>query len=784
MKVLRSITFFIPIKRGLEWAASFVDMFHKQMLTSILPPLGFAPKTKGRCENWKPNKGKFKTPFTLETVFGPDSGLEDLILFTKSRGVEFESLEEDQKETWKNSWRENRVLCGYLVVAVVFPSYLKKRIKLREAETHWVNLDSNTSKGKAKLEQRRICLGMVESMKASSCFRGTSDMIHPEVLVNEFLGLPKDNDEGVVFFKQRDFARDTSKNSSAHASCAAILSHLWFVTTILGRPCSLDSVVIPIRGEEMSRLEELGICGKVTAFPVDWKTDIFPKLPGYLHTKVAGLFLERLTSDSYLDEYPSDAFLLYKAKMKNSRDKIHPGSKQAAYNLAVVPCFDTLLSRTNTCDLDALDVSAIAIEFGQETAQNVRSTESVGVFSASMGRKMNEAIKLFSEEHVLVRRFVNNRLKVDMCKDPGGIKKKLAGGRLLDPRILSNVDAVKGMITMISERTWNPIKRVVFNLVESLDPGMNEEEMCKVFFEVGGGSDEEEDFQRRARKLGVTTTDISNVCFLLCLTMSFQRSQVLRDSLVREYIPTREGFGYTLSLERALKTSGADNSGYAPCREFELTPSQSMMVHFIKLAGGRKGDDTLLINERGGRMTQNNLGARYRSIGKAFLGISSLSPHAMRTFFASWAVDSGAVEQKNLNELGSFLQVSSKTLSTAYVASSTNTEAHKIGKRVFESVTNPGASGSRKVSKGEPAGDFDTESRPKGRLLAKARDVFKEDILKSVARYKNANGCFKALVEQRRNGFLQKNDRWFEFKNSFFLDEDAKFFARFVQSRM
>ena len=745
------------------------------MLTSILPPLGFVPKLENTTP--KPNKGKFKTPFTLETVFGPDPGMEDLVSFTKSRGVDFESLTEDQKVVWRTSWRENRVMCGYLVVAVVFPSYLKRRIKLRDAETHWVNIDATTPKGKAKLEQRRICFEMVKMMKASSCFKGTSDIVHPDVLIQDFLGLPKDNDEGVVFFKQRDFAREASTNSSAHASCAAILSHLWFTTTILGRPCSLDSVVIPIRGEEMSRLEELGICGKVSSFPVDWQSDVFPKLPGYFHDTFAGLFLERLTSDTYLDEYPSDVFLLYKAKMKSSSTKVHPGSRQGAYNLAVIPCFDTLLSRTNTCDVNALDVSAIAIEFGDDAAKNVRRTESVGVFSASMNLKMNEAIKFFSEQHALVRRFVNNRLKVVQAQDPGGIKKKLAGGRLLDPRIPSNVHAVKEMIRTISDRTWSPIKRVIFKLVESLHPDMVEEEMCELFLEV----DEHEEFKRKATKLGVTMADVSNVCFLLVLTMSFQRSQVLRDSLVREYIPTREGFGYTLSIDRSTKNSGADNSGYAPCREFDLTLSQSMMVHFIKLTGVRKGDQGLLVNERGGEMTQNNLGARYRSIGKAFLGISNLSPHAMRTFFASHVIDSGKVEQRDLNELGSYLQVSSKTLSSAYIASSTNTEAHKIGKRALGDVMDSGGSRAPKMSKG---GTFDTETRPRGRVLAKARDIYKEDILKSVKKYKNSNECFKALVEQRRNGFLQKKDGWFEFQNSFFADEDAKFFARFVQSRM
>lgn len=771
-------------KKGLEWVRMCKNYFTK-MLTSILPPLGFVPKTEGfpnDTSNQKLNKTKFKTPFSLETVFGPDPGLEDLVLFTKSRGVVLESLDEDQKVMWRTSWRENRVLCGYLVLAVVFPSYLKRRIKLREAETHWVNLDGESPKGKTKLEQRRICLRMVESMKASSCFRGTSDIIDPQVLVRDFLELPKDNDEGVVFFRKRDFARDTSKSSSAHASCAAILSHLWFVTTILGRPCSLDSVVVPIRGEEASRLEELGICGKVTAFSVDWGNDVFPKLPGYFHDKNAGLFLERLTSDSYLDQFPSDAFLLYKAKVKNSRDKIHPGSKQAAFNLAVIPCFDTLLSRANTCDINALDVSAIAIEFGDDAAKRVRSTESVGVFSASMKLKMDEAIKLFSEEHTLVRRFVNNRLKVDMCKDPGGIKKKLAGGRLLDPRILSNVDAVKGMIKTISDRTWLPIKRVIFKLVESLDPDMKEEEMCEAFLLVKGGG--AEDFQRRAKKLGITAVDVSNVCFLLCLTMSFQRSQVLRDSLVREYILTREGSGYTLSLERALKTTGADVNGFTPCREFDLSPSQSMMVHLIKLVGGRKGDQTLLINERGGNMTQNNLGARYRAIGKAFLGISNLSPHAMRTFFTSHVIDSGKVAQRDLNELGSYLQVSSKTLSTAYIASSTNTEAHRIGKRALGDVINSGASVSRKMTKGHPESSFDTASRPKGKLLGKARDIYKERILDSVKGYKNIGECFNALVEQRKQGYLDKKHSWFEFRNTFFSDEDTKFFTRFVQKRM
>ena len=741
------------------------------MLTSILPPTGFIPKTDVSVGEAR-TKAKFKTPFTLETVFGLDPGLDDLTLFTLNRGVNYKTLSEEHKRLWKRSWRHNRVLCGYVVFAVVFPAYLKRRIKLRDAETHWVNLDDSTLKGKSKLEWRKKSMEMVESMTASSCFRGTSDLIHPGVLARDFLGLNK-TDEGVLFFTERDFAR-TSKNSSAHASCAAILSNLWFVTTVLGRPCSLDSVVVPIRGEEMSRLSHLGISGKVSAFPVDWQSDVFYKLPGYSHEKIAGLFLERLTSDSYVEVCPSDVFLMFKARMKGDSENVNPGAKSSAYNLVVVPCFDTLLSQTDTCQIDALDISAIALDFGQEAARQVKSTESVGVFSASMGLKMNETIKLFSEKHLLVRRFVNNSLKIKQAQDPGGIKKKLSGGRLLDPRVSVNVDAVKDMIRQISVSSWSPIKNVIFKLVEELNPDMDESEMCRKFLEVG------EEFRRKAKCLGVTKIDVSNVCFLLCLTMSFQRSQVLRDSTVREYIPTRNGVGYTLSIERAVKTTGASVDGYAPVREFELTASQSMMIHFIKIVGDRRGDENLLVNERGGNMTQSNLGFRYRAIGKAYLGVPNLSPHCMRTFFASHVVDSGLVTESEMSEMGSFLQVSAKTLRTAYVASSTNTASHKVGKRALGFVMDSGSK-SNKIPR--PAANYDTESRPKGRQLAKSRDVYKESILASVSRHKDAKECFKALVDRRREGCLGQKDEWFEFRNSFFSDDDGKFFVRFVQSR-
>lgn len=740
-----------------------------KMLTSILPPTGFVPDTEvDQSEICA--KIKFKTPFSLDTVFGGDPNLDDLRQFVMSRGkLEYDLLGEEDKTLWRTSWTENRILCGYLVMAVVFPAFLKRRIKLKDAQSHFVTIDQDTQKGRVKMEQRYKCLQVLKSMKASSCFRGTSTMICTEVRVVDFLGLSL-KDEGVIFFSQRDFVK--SKNSSAFASCSAILSHLWFVTTILGRPCTLHSVVVPVKSHEMDKLKCLQISGKISKYPLNWKSDVFPKLPGYLHKHVAGLFLEELTSDSDIDVYPCDVFLLYKTK-----SVVNPASKCSAHNLVVVPCFDILLAESATCDLDALDITSIALEYGDKAAVEIKNTEAVGLFEVSMARKMKEAIKKISENHALVRRQVNNRAKVIQCQDPGGIRKKLSTGRILDPRIKKNVDAVKDMIGQISSTTWSPIRRLLIKIVEGLAPDMDEEACCKRFLQVG----DEESIHQKAKNHGVTMVDVSNVCFLLCLTMSFQRSQVLRDSTVREYVTTREGSGYTLSLNREIKTTGADSNGYSPVREFDLTHSQSMMVHFIKLVGKRKGGQKLLVNERGGDMTQSNLGLRYKAIGKSFLGISNLSPHAMRTFFATHAVDSGAVDEKDLNEFAAYLQVSAKQLSTSYVAASTRTKSHRIGKRVLGDVMNSGSEVNK--TKFAKTNNFDIEIRPKGKQLAKARDAYRSDILSTVARYSNPSVCFKNLVDQRKEGCLQEKDLWFEFPKTFFLDVDIKFFVRFVQSR-
>lgn len=737
------------------------------MLTSILPPESY--KTANEFHVESNPKTRFKTGYTLENVFkSTDPPISDLRLFVNSRGVDYESLDENEQTLWSTSWTMNRILSGYLVYAVVFPCYLKRRIKLRDAGVHWITLNTSTPKGKSKSEDRLCCHEIIQNMTAQSVFRGTSDMIESSVLVKEFLGL-SDDDEGDIFFKYRDFTPST-RTSSAYSSCSAILSHLWFVTTVLGRPCTLDSVTVPIRGHEMALVN---LTGKVSRFSVDWKKDVFEKIPGYKHRKYAGLFMERLTSDLYLDTYPSDAFLVYKSTVSNSKEKIKTSITCSTHNMVVVPCFDTLLSKTKTCELDALDINSISMEFGEEVANKVSSMVKTGVFTASLDRKMGEAIKFFSDQHIIVRRFVKQRLKVVQSMDPSGVKSKLAKGRTLDARDFDNVQLVKDMIRNISLTTWSPMKNLLFKSVDSISPDMDDDVLCEKILRIG----KSEKLSYKVKDLGLTNADISNVCFLLSLTMSFQRSQLLRDSTVDEFIKSHTDVGYILSLNREIKTSGASDSGSVPMTNFVLTPSQSMMVHFVKLFGNQDEGGHLMVNERGSRLTQNNLAAKYRIIGKAWLGISNLSPHIMRSFWTTHLVEDGSVNNQNMQEFASYLQLSPKTLMTSYVAAGVNNEAHRVGKRVLDPIMNLVAC---KRHKNNP---HDIESKPKGKKLGKLRDDRISDIFETLSTYTDPRVCFKSLVEHRKEGCLQEKNGWFEWENTFFGDEDEKFFVRFVENR-
>lgn len=745
------------------------------MLTSIFPDSRKIPDKVIDDVGTKTNI-KFKTAYTLETVFKvTDPEISDLILFVESRSdLMYDELCDSDKEEWKNSWRMNRYFAGYLVYAVVYPSYIKRRIKLRDSKDHWKTIDISSQKGKSKMADRSRCMNIVKDMKSSVLFKDLSDFINPDISLTDFMNL-QEEDEGIMFLKFREFPN----SSSAHGCCASILSHLWFVTTVLGRPCSLDSVVMPISSHEVSKLLKLSkfqldVSGKVSRFNVNWKQDVFTKLPGYKHRTYSGLFMEITTSHNYLDVYPCDVFLNYKSKMVKKSVGDQTSALCSVYSTVMVPCFDTLLSKNETCNLDPLDISSIAMEFGDTVASNISTAKTKSVFSASLGRKMNDTLKHFSAEHILIRRFLKKRLNVIKSMDPGGVKSKLAKGKMLDPRVPENVKRVKEMIHKISLNTWVPIRNMLFKIFsELLTPDLDENALCVRFIGLTPNGDD----VKMAVDLGLGKADLGNVCMLFSLTMSFHRSQLLRDSKISEYRITTTG--YTLSLDREIKTSGADSGGHVASTEFELNDSQSMMVHFLKYFGGSVSREFLMVNDRGSRMTQENLSSRYKSIGKTWLGLPNMTPHVMRSFWTTHAVEEGLVDSENMKDFASYLQLSSKTLMTSYVAASTNNSSHRVGKRVLGPVMLSG-SGLNITTKKQK---FEVGDRPNGKKLSNIRNEFIVEISETLSKYKNSTECFKTLVAHRQEGCLHPNDKWFEWLKTFWKDDDEKFFIRYTETR-
>ncbi|AAR26879.1 FirrV-1-B4 [Feldmannia irregularis virus a] len=685
------------------------------------------------------SRAQFITPFSLESVFRGELHDEaDFRSFVEHR----QQSRHRSSEEWRRAWALNRFLCGFLVYTQVLPSYLNGRLKLHQPSEYFCVLDPNSKQH----EERKECLRVLQMAQASEVFdlTGTTSPSLLDFVLRLSVSRPRDCED---LFLKADFRR--SKRASAYSVCAATLSHLWFVTTVLGRPCCLESVVLPLR---VSEYKSLSMSFPNSLFvrspPVDWGSLCVPS--GYRHECVTGLLLELWAKESHRELFPCEVYTKYKLKC-TSRDYVNADCT-FSQTMVMVPCYDVVFKNN--------------IVFGR-----VRHD-----FSSLLCGKFHELLVVYHEVHQVQRRNTRRFLQVQKSLDPAGIQQKIRKGRMLDPRVESNVTAVKQMIHVMACKIWKGVYEKVRDSIAAEAAEATEATVCREFLK-----------KHRAGEFSCAFSmhEVADVCFLFFLTLCFHRSQVVRDSLVSEYVVSRTGPGYMLSLSRAIKTSGTDCNGVAPVREFELSLSQSMMVHFIKVFGSRSPSDTLLVNERGNTMTQENLCMRFRSMGKEYLGISNLSPHAMRTFFASHAVNSGMVTSANMALFGSYIQVSAKTLSLNYVSASTETEAHVLGKRVLGDVMNCGSSNSSSSSTPAAVVQYkDASNRPNGKVLARARDGFRREMVQSVERFSgNARACFESLVNNRSTSALGDDDKWFEYSNTFFLDHDVRFFLRCISKK-
>ena len=749
----------------------------------------------------------FRCPVTIETVFEEPTETQ-VAQFYGSRcpqGEPFSHLSHPEKMYWALSLRDNFTLMGFIVYSQLLPSLLTNRIKLNSATYHWSYLDPASKKGRIKLEQRRAALARLNRDDFThSVFRGLPHGIDTSVGTLAYMKMTMDaEDERVRFFTSREFSvmcseRGDVNGSSVFASSSTALSLMWFATVVLGRPCSLESVILPLSTVERQSLEHRFGCptqffdGPVRGFQTKWR-DVFTSI-GVAHRNIDYTLLEKASDDRYIEGlHVSDAYAVYRATVSAPGDvngitslvesyKMH--SKHGVESGAVVGVIDVIRAKSvdATGKIDGTVLGAIHATFGEHASIKVQQAcynlqGGVTLFDDSVSGKLGEVMAHFDQELRNARKKHKIERIVAANMDPAGLNKKIEGGKMLDPRDAKSIELMHGMLKGLSAQVWSPLKRLIG---EALGGSMT---YPSAFLRLSSG--EEETLYKHLVKSGAVYTDIANLCTLLVLSYSFQRSQVLRESTVDEYVLVPDGTHYRLVFKNRRFKSATSSGGSSakPVSHFNMSSDQSMIVKFISGVGHRfckvqdKGDDTrrLFLNSKGQNWTQKDIGSRFKMIGPQWLGIQNFCPHATRSFWATHALNTGQVSGTNVEDFSSFLQVSSATLRNSYMSSCAHTSAHTLGSEVLGSVVNAACTGAT----------TEEGAAPYGKKLNSRRLEFVEQVRASLAKY-GGNGrlMFRDLVSKRKEGKLADDETWFKWDATFFGEDKQRLFQRFLDKNV
>eukprot|EP00903_Cladosiphon_okamuranus_P022612 g20807.t1 len=294
--------------------------------------------------------------------------------------------------------------------------------------------------------------------------------------------------------------------------------------------------------------------------------------------------------------------------------------------------------------------------------------------------KVEEMVSYFDHQHRAMRARHKTRVTARATIDPAGINKKVSGQRMLDPRDPASKAKMIHMLKKLGTQVWQPIR----SLVESYDTRYSH---ASTFLQIS--EQEAAELYNHVHRAGLTYIDIANLYIILILSFSFQRSQVIRQSMVDEFVLVPDQSRYNLSFKRRVfKTATSTGKGsLRPVSHFNMTTEQSMIVKFIHSIGHRfvglkefAPTRRLLLNSNAQGWTQHDISTRFKYIGKQWLGISNFGAHNCRTFWSTDALRSGVVNADNIAEFSSFLQVSRQTMENSYMSSTANSAAHAVRK--------------------------------------------------------------------------------------------------------
>lgn len=735
-------------------------------------------------------KISFRCPVSITKIFlEPNDGQVRQFYYARNfSGTPYDRLPQDEKLLWRQSLTDNLALIGFQIYSQLFPSLLENRIKLHHASHHYRDLDRTTAEGREKLEQRRGALSRLQRVgSAHSVFHGLPYSVDKSTSILQFMGLDfEDDDKRQRFFLQREFSTGKKGSSSVYQSCSSAIGLMWFATVVLGRPTSFESIVLPLSVVERRVLEERWLCpprhldGAIRSWKTDWG-GVFRAI-NVPHRNMAYIMLIFACQDKYVEGlHVSDAFGLFKATRSAPGDAEMIAtlfrSQRGIENGPVVGILDVIRQRLadSVGSMDGSILGSIYLTYGEKASVAARTacdTLQGGptLIDSSVSSKLTEIMTHFDSQLWKTRKRLKLADVVTSNLDPAGVNKKLDGGRMLDPTDPKAVETMYSMLKGVSCGVWRPLKSLVGEAI-----GASMEYPC-AFLQI---CDKEADqLYEHAKNKGVLYSDVANLCTLLTLSNCFQRSQVMREATVDEFALAPDGTHYRMTFKRRVFKTVVASRGALPVSHFNLSPEQSMIVHFLSTVGHRfcsadLNDDKrrLILNEHGEGWTPDNLRSRFKEVGESWLGIPNFSPHIGRTFYATHALNTGQVGPSNIEDFSSFLQVSAATLRSSYAAAGANTAAHKIGNDVLGGVVNSACLGET-TEKG---------AKPSTKKLGARRMEFVADIRASLLKCGGKTMLlFRDLVSKRKAGRLGEDEQWFVWNRTFFDDGDNRHFRKFI----
>ncbi|CAM9482238.1 unnamed protein product [Ectocarpus sp. 4 AP-2014] len=371
-----------------------------------------------------------------------------------------------------------------------------------------------------------------------------------------------EEDERLRFFNRREFSiliaeRGQVGSSSAYSSCSMALSLLWFATTVLARPCCLESVILPLSVAERKMMEQRFRCppecfdGTIKSFHTNWK-DVFTAI-GACHRNIDYTLLEKACENKYIEGvHAADVYAAFRATMTAPGDmdsiaalvqsyKEH--SKHGVESGAVVGIIDVIRDKPVE-DIGKVDggvLGTIFQTYGERACAELQAAcnkleSGATLFDGSVSNKLREIMAHFDCALWKARK---KEKVVAANLDPAGMNKKIEGGKMLDPTDPKSIALMHAMLKSISRQVWKLLKNMIGTaLSASL-------EYPTAFLRI---SEEEGDkLYKHLVAAGVVYNDVANLCTLLIPSFSFQRSQVLRESTVDEFVLVSDGTHYKFS---------------------------------------------------------------------------------------------------------------------------------------------------------------------------------------------------------------------------------------------